>query len=127
MKRCIHYFPVWVLCLAVMGCSLPASGESASDGDLATLAPGQTKAVNAAAYRFFVPDSISFKKSLKVAIGFGDKEGSWKKRFSKPDTAVQLSSTVYWYQKQAATPLPPMPPAAERAPTLPAAFHPEKN
>jgi Protein of unknown function (DUF2961) len=80
----------------------------------------------AAAYRFFLPDSISFKKSLKVAIGFGNTEASWKRRFSKPETAVQFSSTVYWYQKQAAAPLPPLPPATERAPTLLAAFHPEK-
>jgi len=81
----------------------------------------------AAAYRFFIRDSISFKKSLKVAIGFGDTEKSWKRKYSKPDTAVELSSTVYWYQKEPATPLPPLLPAAERGPTLLAAFHTGKN
>jgi len=70
----------------------------------------------AAAYRFFVPDAISFEKSLKVAIGFGATENGWRRSYSKPFTLLQLSSTVYWYQANPHTSLPPMPPATERAP-----------
>lgn len=68
----------------------------------------------AAAYRFFTQDAISFEKSLRVAIGFGVKENVWRTRFSAPDTIVQFSSTVYWYQTEPHAPLPPMPPAGER-------------
>ncbi|HEV2320455.1 MAG TPA: glycoside hydrolase family 172 protein [Verrucomicrobiae bacterium] len=70
----------------------------------------------AAAYRFFLQDSISFDKSLKVAIGFGATENGWRRGYSKPFTLLQLCSTVYWYQANPAVNLPPMPPAAEREP-----------
>jgi hypothetical protein len=70
----------------------------------------------ASAYRFFVQDAISFDKSIKVAIGFGDTETGWRPGFSKFGTSLQFSSTVYWYQTEPHAPLPPMPPAAERAP-----------
>lgn len=73
----------------------------------------------AAAYRFFTQDAISFDKSLRVAIGFGDHESPWfRTRFSKPDSTLQISSTVYWYQTEPHAPLPPMPPAGEREPTV---------
>lgn len=73
----------------------------------------------AAAYRFFTQDAISFDKSLRVAIGFGDHEAPWFwTRFSKPDSTLQISSTVYWYQSEPHAPLPPMPSASEREPTV---------
>jgi Protein of unknown function (DUF2961) len=79
----------------------------------------------AAAYRFFVPDAISFKKSLKVAIGFGVTENGWRKNYSKPEKLVQMSSTVYWYQTEPQALLPPMPPAVERVPTPETSFWPK--
>lgn len=78
------------------------------------------------AYRFFLTDPIHFDKSLKIAIGFGAHEKSWLKKFSKPETAVQMSSTVYWYQTEPHAPLPPLPPIDERAPIAKAAY-PTKN
>lgn len=82
----------------------------------------------AAAYRFFVPDAISFEHSLRVAIGFGvNEEPRFRREFSKPGRALQLSSTVYWYQTLPHAPLPPMPPAAERAPAPDQPFWPEKE
>lgn len=71
----------------------------------------------AAAYRFFVNDAISFEKSLKVTIGFGEKEDPmFRREFSKPGSELQFSSVCYWYQTEPHAPLPPMPAAAERAP-----------
>ncbi|MGH7979260.1 MAG: DUF2961 domain-containing protein, partial [Limisphaerales bacterium] len=70
----------------------------------------------AAAYRFFTQDAINFRKSLKVSIGFGKTEVAWKWNYSHPINTLQFSSTVYWYQIGRRSPLPPMPPAAERAP-----------
>ncbi len=78
----------------------------------------------AAAYRFFVPDAISFSKSLKVAIGFGATENGWRRSFSKPFTLLQLCTTVYWYQANPQADLPPMPAAAERAPAPETFFSP---
>ncbi|HXC35153.1 MAG TPA: glycoside hydrolase family 172 protein [Candidatus Acidoferrales bacterium] len=78
----------------------------------------------AAAYRFFLQDSISFKKSLKVAIGFGATENGWRRGYSKPITLLQLATTVYWYQANPQVALPPMPPAAERAPAPETFFNP---
>lgn len=71
----------------------------------------------AAAYRFFLQDAINFEKSLRVAIGFGEREDPMFRRdYSKPANTMHLSSTVYWYQTEPHAPLPPMPPASERAP-----------
>jgi hypothetical protein len=71
----------------------------------------------AAAYRFFLNDSISFEKSLKVAIGFGDNEDpSFHRDFIKPGSELQFSSTVYWYQVEPGSQQPPIQPVAERAP-----------
>jgi hypothetical protein len=79
----------------------------------------------AAAYRFFVPDSISFEKSLKVAIGFGATENGWRRAFSRPSMILQLSSTAYWYQVEPHAPLPYLPPAAGRGPAALSPFWPE--
>jgi hypothetical protein len=71
----------------------------------------------AMAYRFFVQDAISFEKSLKVAIGFGEHEDpGFARDYSKPGNSLQFSTTVYWYQTEPHAPLPPMPSAIERAP-----------
>jgi hypothetical protein len=73
----------------------------------------------AAAYRLFTQDAINFEKSLRVAIGFGTHEDkSFRTDYSKPGSTLQFSSTCYWYQVEPHAPLPPMPPAAERAPDL---------
>jgi hypothetical protein len=82
----------------------------------------------AAAYRFFLNDAISFEKSLRVTIGFGAHENpSFKKRFSKPGSEMQLSSTVYWYQAEPHAVLPPMPAIADRAPAPEPAATPQKT
>lgn len=71
----------------------------------------------AAAYRWFVNDAISFEESLRVMIGFGEKEDPmFRREFSRPGSTLQLSSTCYWYQVEPHAPLPKMPPAADRAP-----------
>ncbi len=78
----------------------------------------------AAAYRFFVPDAINFKKCMKVKIGFGATENGWRRSYSKPFTLLQISSTVYWYQAKPAADLPPLPPPAEREPAPITTFNP---
>ncbi len=71
----------------------------------------------ATAYRFFVDDSISFEKSLRVTIGFGKNEDpSFHAQFSRPGSELQFSSAVYWYQVEPHAPLPLLPPAVKRAP-----------
>lgn len=80
----------------------------------------------AAAYRFFAQDSISFEKSLKVAIGFGEHESPFfRQEFSKFGTSLQFSTVVYWYQIEPHAPLPPLPDAAARAPAPEKANWPE--
>ncbi len=79
-------------------------------------------------YRFFVQDAISFDRSLQVEIGFGVHEDPmFRREFSKRGNTLQFSSTVYWYQTEPHAPLPPMPPAAERAPAPEQAFWPDKE
>ena len=82
----------------------------------------------AMAYRFFDQDAISFEKSLKVAIGFGEHEDpSFRRDFSRFGSSLQFSTTVYWYQQEPHAPLPVMPAAAERAPAPEELFWPEKE
>jgi len=79
-------------------------------------------------YRFFINDAISFEKSLRVTIGFGANEDPvFHRDFSKPGSTLQLSSVVYWYQAEPHLTLPPMPPAADRAPAPEAPFWPDKE
>ncbi len=72
----------------------------------------------AAAYRFFLEDSISFERSLKVTIGFGlNEHPMFRSRFGKPGNELEFSSTVYWYQSEPHAPFPPLPAAEQRRPT----------
>jgi hypothetical protein len=79
-------------------------------------------------YRFFINDAISFQKSLRVTIGFGENENPvFRSEFSKPGSNLQISSVVYWYQREPHAALPDMPPAAERAPAPDIPFWPDKE
>ncbi len=72
----------------------------------------------AAAYRFFIEDSIGFSRSLKVAVGFGQNEHPmFRSQFGKPGNELEFSSTVYWYQTEPHAPFPQMPAVEQRAPT----------
>jgi hypothetical protein len=80
----------------------------------------------AAAYRFFTQDAISFERSLRVTIGFGvNEDPSFRRDWSRPGSTLQLSSTVYWYQREPHERLPTMPAAALRAPAPEEPFWPE--
>jgi hypothetical protein len=82
----------------------------------------------AMAYRFFLSDAIGFHRSLRVTIGFGQNEHPmFKSEYSKPGNTLQLSSTVYWYQQEPHSPLPPLPPATARAPAPEEPFWPDKE
>lgn len=71
----------------------------------------------AAAYRFFLNDSISFKNALRVMVGFGKNEDPmFRREFSKPGNELQLSSVVYWYQKEPHASMPALASASDRAP-----------
>ena len=79
-------------------------------------------------YRFFINDAISFEKSLRVDIGFGENENPmFHSEFSKPGSTLQLSSVVYWYQLEPHATLPAMPPAVERVPAPEEPFWPDKE
>jgi D-arabinan exo alpha-(1,3)/(1,5)-arabinofuranosidase (non-reducing end) len=81
----------------------------------------------AAAYRFFLHDAISFDKSLRVTIGFGDHEDPmFRREFSRRGNTLQFSSTVYWYQTEPHAPLPDLPPVADRTPAPEQPFWPDK-
>ena len=73
----------------------------------------------AAAYRFNVNDCISFKKSLKMTVGFGKNEAAFfRTDFSKPENPLEFSSVAYWYQKEPHTAWKPIPAARDRRPTF---------
>jgi hypothetical protein len=77
-------------------------------------------------YRFFGQEAMNYERSLRVEIGFGQNENPmFRQKFSKRGTTMQFSSTVYWYQIEPHATLPPMPPAAERAPAPEEAFWPD--
>jgi hypothetical protein len=70
----------------------------------------------AMAYRWFISDAISFDKSLKIAIGYGEKEDPmFRDQYSRPGTEIQFSSTCYWYQTEPHAAFPPMLAAEQRA------------
>ncbi|MGQ9822195.1 MAG: glycoside hydrolase family 172 protein [Thermogutta sp.] len=71
----------------------------------------------AAAYRFFLSDAITFRKSLKVTIGFGANEHPmFREMFGRPGNELELASTCYWYQSEPHVPFSPMRAAKDRAP-----------
>ena len=73
----------------------------------------------AAAYRFTLNDRISFKKSLRMAVGFAYIESEIFKDFAKPENALELSSVAYWYQKEPHKAFTPLLSRRERQPTFP--------
>jgi hypothetical protein len=76
----------------------------------------------AAAYRFLLEDRISFKKSLRMTVGFGKNDWPFfRETYSKPENLVQFSSVAYWYQKEPHLAFAPMLPRAERRPGVSAA------
>lgn len=80
----------------------------------------------AAAYRFCLSDRISFKKTLRLTVGFGKNEHPmFREMFSKPGNPLELSSVAYWYQTEPHKPMPPLPPVRDRlpAPARGEAFH----
>ncbi|MCX5757542.1 MAG: DUF2961 domain-containing protein, partial [Candidatus Hydrogenedentes bacterium] len=71
----------------------------------------------AAAYRFCLNDRISFRKSLRMTVGFGKNESPmFREMFSKPENPLELSSVAYWYQTEPHKPMPALPSARERLP-----------
>ncbi len=72
----------------------------------------------AAAYRFTVGDAITFRKSLRMTVGFGPKEQFFLDEFSKPGNPLQLSSVAYWYQREPHRPFAPLPDAKGRRPAF---------
>lgn len=71
----------------------------------------------AAAYRFFLNDAISFKKSLRVTINCSKLEPQPVIDIMGEDGWLgEFSSVCYWYQTEPHAPLPALPPIAERAP-----------
>lgn len=79
-------------------------------------------------YRFFLQDAITFDRSLRVAIGFGEREDPmFRREFSKRGNSLQLSSTVYWYQTEPHLALPTMLSAKDRAPAPEEAFWPDRE
>ncbi|HET6456560.1 MAG TPA: DUF2961 domain-containing protein, partial [Armatimonadota bacterium] len=72
----------------------------------------------AAAYRFNVNDCISFKKSLKMTVGFGKQETGFRTDFSKPENPLEFSSVAYWYQQEPHATWTPMGDARHRRPTF---------
>lgn len=72
----------------------------------------------AAAYRFFVNDSIRFEKSLRVTIGFGKNESPYfRERYSAAGNELEFSSVCYWYQSHPTAAGPALPPADKRGPS----------
>jgi len=79
-------------------------------------------------YRFFINDAISFERSLRVAVGFGEHEHEmFRREFSKPGSTLQLSSVVYWYQTEPHAPFGAMPAALDRAPAPEEPFWPDRE
>jgi len=62
------------------------------------------------AYRWHIPDAVSFNSGILVRIEHGQTYNAAK---------ADYSSTAYWYQREPHTPFPAMQAAAERAPVTP--------
>ncbi|UCD28223.1 MAG: DUF2961 domain-containing protein, partial [Planctomycetota bacterium] len=69
------------------------------------------------AYRFFINDAISFEKSLRATIAFGENENiDFIRMNSQPGSELQFSTTCYWYQTEPHAAFPAMPGPQERKP-----------
>ena len=80
---------------------LPYHGITVYSGDPAWPWGGKN-----AMYRFHVQDPIRFERSIRVTIETGHDNA----------LANDYVSTAYWYQIERRTPLPALPPLAERLP-----------
>jgi hypothetical protein len=79
-----------------------------------------------AAYRFTLNDRISFKKTMRMTVGFGKTEKFFQELFSKPENPLEFSSVAYWYQVEPHKAFASMPPSRERRPSmLTAAYKPQ--
>jgi hypothetical protein len=72
----------------------------------------------AAAYRFTLNDRITFKKQLKVSVGFGKNEHPmFREVFGKPENPLEFSSVAYWYQTEPHKAFTALPSARNRRPS----------
>lgn len=76
-----------------------------------------------AAYRFTLNDRISFKKTMRMTVGFGKTETFFQKLFSKPENPLEFSSVAYWYQVEPHKAFASMPPSRQRKPSMLAAAY----
>lgn len=59
------------------------------------------------AYRFFIHDAVTFRESLRVTIGFGEREAAWfRETYRRPEYPLEFSSCCYWYQTEPHAPFP---------------------
>jgi hypothetical protein len=73
----------------------------------------------AAAYRFCLSDRVDFRRSFRMAVGFGAREGPFfKRQYSQAGSPLQLSSVAYWYQTEPHAPFAPLPAYRQRLPGL---------
>lgn len=72
----------------------------------------------AAAYRFTLNDRITFRKNLRVTVGFGPNEHPmFRETFSKPENPLEFSSVVYWYQTEPHKAFQALPKSRDRRPS----------
>ena len=73
-------------------------------------------------------DAISFEKSLRLTIGFGEHEDPmFRREFSRRGNTLQFSSTVYWYQKSRHAAHSALPAAGRSNPRTDQPFWPDKE
>jgi hypothetical protein len=87
----------------------PRNAWRPEDGDAVPCnqsVPMHRKGAKWTVYRFHIPDPIPFANSIRVTIEHGHAN-------SRSD---DVATTAYWYQVGRSTPLPELPPAAERLP-----------
>ncbi len=77
----------------------------------------------AAAYRFTLNDRISFKKTMRMKLEFGEQEKMFLDLFSKPENPLEFSSVAYWYQREPHTALTAIPSGAQRRPSMLASLY----
>lgn len=73
---------------------------------------GENYAGNVSMFRWFVMDPVRFSKSIRWTIEHGHANN-----FENP-----YSSVAFWYQTEPHKPFPPLPPARQRLPSMPAGY-----